>query len=212
MLVMLFEILLSAGCAFYNTYPTYTNLEQNVVVKASVDFTGDIFKTELRSRGNLFGNTYNNYYAGHTQSATYEWQDPDAEYFKDRIESAGILTRAPNPQYTIDVKRYNNGEQNPQARWLTFLGSLTLIGRTQNLYFVKIRIYEKSTGELIAQKLTPFTGFTLRFCGPIFGALVDRDLDTPTDNQVTSWYLQCADYAISEIQKHQKKKKNPNNP
>ena len=100
-----------SGCVFYNTYPTYNELRDEDNVKASVDFTGDIFKKEFRSRGNTFGSVYSNTYFGHTKTISYEWQDPKAEYFKDRFESVGISVRAPNPQYTVDVKKYCNGEQ-----------------------------------------------------------------------------------------------------
>ena len=60
-------------------------------------------------------------------------------------------------------------------------------------------------GELIAKKAIPFTGYTLRFCAPLIGAFLDRYMDVPNEDQELSWYLQCADYAISEIKKHCRK-------
>ena len=205
-LAPLLLILASSGCAFYSTYPTYDYVNAEVpLIKSSAEFTGDIFKTELRSNGVTFGTAYKNVYVGGTRTRTTEWQDPNAERFIDRVESAGISVRAPDPKYTIDVKQYCNGEQGLGARWLSYLGSITFLSRTENLYYIQIRIYKKKTGELISKKLIPFTGYTLRFCIPIWGPWVDRDMDVPYDDQITSWYLQGADYAIDEIRRHASK-------
>lgn len=202
-ILSLMPILMLSGCAFYSTYPVYDYERANAqTVISSAEFSGELFMTEFRGAGVIFGAAYNNVYVGSTSTRTRMWQDPNAERFVDRVESAGISVRSPDPKYTIDVRQYCNGEQNLGTRWLWYLGSITFLSRTENLYCLQIRIYEKRTGELIAKRRIPFTGYTLRFCIPLWGPWVDRNLDVPHDDQVMTWYLQAADYAIDEIRKH----------
>jgi len=102
-ILSLMPILMLSGCAFYSTYPVYDYERANAqTVISSAEFSGELFMTEFRGAGVTFGAAYNNVYVGSTSTRTRMWQDPNAERFVDRVESAGISVRSPDPKYTID--------------------------------------------------------------------------------------------------------------
>lgn len=202
-------ILLSfcCGCAFYDTYPVYEgNARTTNVPSVGLEFSGQLFKQSLRGDGRTMGVSYGNTYVANTHTTMEECSDPNANVFKNRLESLGYLIRSPNPKYLIDVSAENHGEQARGERALCYLCSLSLLGKTEILYIPWLRVYEKDTGKLICNYRPKKQGYTLRLCGPLFGAFVDRYFDVPASRTETSWIEELADHAADAIADYELKK------